>query len=113
VAYATGAVVLAEYLLVLPRLPELGGSFAERCAIVFALVAPLGLLLGVFLPTGLERLKAEDPSFIPWAWGINGMFSVVAPVLSVAVSMTFGISVLLVCAPLFYMLAGAALSPRG
>ena len=45
---------------------------------------------------------------MPWAWGLNGMASVVAPVLAVGVSVTFGVG-LLVCASIaVYLLAGAA-----
>ncbi len=47
----------------------------------------------------------------PWAWGVNGSFSVLAPVIAVAVSTTWGISVLLVLAALVYLVAGFSL-PR-
>jgi hypothetical protein len=106
-AYALAGVVLAEHLLALPRLSALVGlSFLVRCALVVALVAPIGLALGVFLPTALERLKSTAPALVPWAWGINGIFSVLAPILSIAFSMTFGISALLVCALPIYLAAG-------
>ena len=83
--------------------------FAARVALVFALVAPVGVCLGVFMPTGLTRLKAAAPAFAPWAWGINGIFSVLAPLIAVGVSMTWGISVLLAAALPFYLVAGFAL----
>ena len=76
-------------------------------------MAPIGLLLGTFFPTALARLKEEAGPFTPWAWGINGIFSVVAPLLSVAVSMTWGIDALLLGALPFYLVAGLALrAPR-
>jgi hypothetical protein len=78
-------------------------------AIVFALVAPVGTCLGVFMPTGLARLKAQAPAFAPWAWGINGIFSVLAPLLAVGVSISWGMSVLLAAALPFYLAAGFAL----
>jgi hypothetical protein len=40
---------------------------------------------------------------------LNGVFSVLAPLLSVSVTMTFGISALLLCALPVYMLAGLCL----
>ena len=79
-----------------------------RVALVAALVAPIGLLLGVFFPTGLERLKRVSPALVPWAWGLNGMASVVAPILAVAVSMTAGISALFLASVPVYLLAGFA-----
>jgi len=118
VSYTLAAVVLLEQLVLLPRLPSLLGlSFAGRVLLTAALVAPIGALLGVFVPTALERLKPEAPAFVPWAWGINGMFSVLAPLLSVAVSMTWGISALMLSAIPVYLLvgwiypAGGALTP--
>lgn len=110
VAFALAAVVLGEYFLALPRLGDLVGlPFALRVAIVFALVTPIGLCLGVFFPSALEQLKARSPAFVPWAWGLNGMFSVLAPVWAVAVSMTWGMSALLVGSLPVYLLASLAL----
>ena len=118
VSYALSAVVLALHLALLPLLPRLLAlPFAARVSIAVVLLAPVGCLLGVFVPTALERLKPEAPAFVPWAWGINGMFSVLAPLLSVAVSMTWGISALLLAAIPVYLAAGwvypppAAVSP--
>jgi spermidine synthase len=113
-ALAVAAVVVAEHGLALPRLPDLIGlPFAARGVIVSALVAPIGLLLGTFFPTALDRLKREASPFVPWAWGINGIFSVVAPLLSVAVSMTWGIGALLLGAVPFYLVAGLVLREPG
>jgi spermidine synthase len=110
VAFALAGVVLGEYFLALPRLGSLVAlPFAVRVAIVFALVAPIGLCLGVFFPSALEQLKARSPAFVPWAWGLNGMFSVLAPVWAVGVSMTWGMSALLVGAVPIYLLASFAL----
>jgi spermidine synthase len=110
VAYPLAAIVLAEHLLVLPRLSALVGlPFAARVAIVFALVLPIGVCLGTFFPAGLDRLKESASAFVPWAWGVNGVFSVVAPIVSVAVSMTWGISALLLSAVPLYLAAGLLL----
>jgi spermidine synthase len=113
VAYALAALVLVEHLLLLPRLHALVGlPFPARVAIVFALVLPIGVCLGTFFPTGLDRLKDEAQAFVPWAWGVNGIFSVVAPIVSVAVSMTWGISALLLAAVPVYLAAGMLLPER-
>ena len=112
VAYALGALILADHLLALPLLPRLLGlPFPLRVLIAALVVGPVGGLLGVFVPTALERLKPEAPAFVPWAWGINGMFSVLAPLLSVAVSMTWGISALLLAAVPVYLLVGWVYPP--
>ena len=111
-AYVLAAVVLAEYLLALPLLPRLDRlGFAPRAALVSTLILPIGLCLGAFLPQGMERLKRVAPEFVPWAWGVNGVFSVLAPVVAVAVSISWGISALLLAALPVYLVAGFALPP--
>ena len=111
-AYGLSAVVLVEHLLILPLLPGLIGlPMAARVAIVAACLLPFGLCMGAFFPAGLQRLKDEAPAFVPWAWGLNGVFSVVAPVLAVGISMTWGISALLLGSLLVYL--GAALAYPG
>ena len=88
---ALALLVLVERYIVFPRLLELMGlPLPLRATLVFAMIAPLGVALGVFFPAGLEALKRHAPEFVPWAWGINGIFSVLAPVLGVAFSMTYG-----------------------
>lgn len=107
---AVAAVVVLERALALPHLSGLVGlPFAGRAAIVAALVAPVGLLLGTFFPSALDRLKGEAGAFVPWAWGLNGVFSVLAPLLSVAVSVTWGINALLLGALPFYLVASLVL----
>jgi hypothetical protein len=107
VAYALAFCVLIEDRLLLPLLAH-GAvlAFGLRVAVVLALVAPIGLLLGVFVPTALQQLKGTSAPLVPWAWGINGIFSVVAPILAVAVSMSLGIELLLLLALPIYLVVG-------
>jgi spermidine synthase len=112
VSYVLAIVILLEYAFALPWLPDLIGlPFGARVALVVTLVLPLGLGLGVFLPSALERLKPTAPDYVPWAWGINGIFSVLGPVLSVAFSMTWGINALLLAAIPIYLTVGLCLPP--
>jgi spermidine synthase len=113
VAYALAAVVFAEYFAAFPQLPRLVGlPFGWRAALVAALVAPIGICLGVFLPSGLDRLKQGAPELAAWAWGVNGVFSVLAPVAAVAFSITWGIDALLLSAVPTYLAASLAVPPR-
>lgn len=110
VAYALAAIVLAEYAFIFPRLPDgIGLPFVLRAFIAFALVAPIGICLGVFLPSALDQLKERAAPFVPWAWGINGIFSVMAPVASVGWSITWGINALLLSALPIYLLVAWSL----
>ena len=45
------------------------------------------------MPIGLRRLSALYPEGVPWAWGINGITSVLASVLAIAVAITWGFAV--------------------
>jgi spermidine synthase len=111
-AYAVAGVVLVESTFALPLLPRLVGlGFGLRVLVVFLLVAPIGFLLGSFLPRGIERLKADAPELVPWAWGLNGIFSVLAPVFAIGLSVTWGIEFLLLAAIPVYLVAGWALPP--
>jgi hypothetical protein len=106
VAFLLAAFILGEFLAAFPQLPSmLGWPFAARVLIATALIFPIGICLGVFMPTGIDALKRVSPELVPWAWGVNGVFSVLAPLLAVAVSTTFGISALLVCAVPVYLVA--------
>jgi len=110
VSCTLAGVILVEHFLLAPRLPSLMAlPFALRATIVFLLVAPVGVCLGTFVPTALEQLKQAAPAFVTWAWGINGVVSVLAPVLAVAVSVTFGISALLLAAIPVYLVVGWSL----
>jgi hypothetical protein len=103
-------VLLLEHQLLLPWVLRRGDlAFPARVGLVFALVGPVGILLGTFFPSALERLKTGDSPFAPWAWGINGIFSVVGPILSVAISTTFGMGALLLSAIPVYLAAAWAL----
>jgi spermidine synthase len=112
VGYALAGLLLFEYAFVFPRLGALlAWPFALRVAVVVLLVAPLGLCLGTFFPWVLDRMKGSAASFAPWAWGVNGIFSVVAPIVSVGISMTFGTDALLLSAVPVYLLAVLLLPP--
>jgi len=109
VAYALSAAILVEALLFLPQLPRLLAlPFPARVGFTFLLVLPIGVGLGTFLPTGLEDLKRERPEAVPWAWGVNGVFSVLGPVLAVAFSITWGMRALLLAAVVVYLTAALA-----
>jgi hypothetical protein len=76
------------------------------------MVLPIGVLLGVFMPWGLDRLKATAPALVPWAWGINGIFSVLAPVASVAFAITWGSGALFLAAIPLYLAAVLIFPPQ-
>jgi spermidine synthase len=86
-------------------------SMLGRALTVAALLAPLGMLLGVPLPSALARVHARDAERIPWLWGINSAASVLGSITATMVSMSFGITVSLLAGIACYI-AARALWPR-
>ena len=81
----------------------IGLSFVARVLATIALLAPFGLTLGMAMPIGLRRLSGLHPSGVPWAWGVNGVASVLASVLAVFIAINFGFTVTTVLAGVWYL----------
>lgn len=79
--------------------------FGARVAVTIALLAPFGLLLGMAMPVGLRRLADLEPGGVPWAWGINGIASVLASVLAVAAAILWGFRITTLLAAAWYCAA--------
>jgi len=94
------------YLAVIPSLFQafLGSAFPLRVVVASAVLIPLGLVMGMFFPTGIQIIRRRNESFVPWAWGVNGCASVVATVLAVVLAMTYGFRVVTVLAVTVYLI---------
>src|SRR5207249_11874500 len=71
---------------------------AARMLIAVAMLVPMGLALGMPMPTGLRLLGAEAPQMVPWAWGINGALSVLGATLAIFIAMNWGFRLTLLAA---------------
>jgi len=91
----------------------LGWSLLARVLVSVLILAPLGILLGMPFPSGLRIIGEEVPSLVPWAWGVNGFFTVIGTVGALILGMAFGFKVVLVLAALCYLIALAAVSRTG
>jgi hypothetical protein len=78
-------------------------SWAMKAALVVLAAAPVSLALGLPFPLGL--IQVGDGRALPWAWGLNGAFSVVATPLANLMSRDVGFSSLLIVAAGLYALA--------
>ena len=105
------AVVAVVAALGLSRLIDAGipWPLPARIAFAVALIAPVGILLGMPLPGGMRLVAAGRADIIPWGWGINGAFSVVGATLAVFIAMNWGFSVTLLSAGAVYALAALTL----
>jgi hypothetical protein len=84
---------------------------AGRIAVALALLAPLGLCMGVPLPLAMLALGRREPTGIPWAWAINGASSVVASVGALWLAAFWGFSAVFLLALGCYALATLATRP--
>ena len=82
-------------------LATLGLPFAARAAVILALLAPVSLALGLPFPLGLSRTGSG--AFLPWAWALNGAFSVVATPLANLIAVQQGYDGVLLLALLLYV----------
>ena len=104
-----GAIVLWCLLALLGLEPLLlatiGLPWAARAAILLLVTAPVSIALGMPFPMGLARAGQAGGGFLPWAWGLNGAFSVVATPLANLVAVQSGFDRVLQTAVLLYALA--------
>lgn len=87
----------------------IGLGLAGRVAVAVALLAPVGLLLGVPFAYGIRLVNRLNPTIVPWAWAINGCLTVVGSILSVIISMNLGFRFVLLGAALLYFASFGAL----
>ncbi len=95
------------YSLLLPAITSAISGYPLVAKIVFssALVMPAGILMGIPFPLGISLLHTAAPRLIPWAWAVNGCFSVLAPILAIMLALSAGFQSVLFCGSSMYLLA--------
>jgi hypothetical protein len=102
---------LVAYVFLLPRL--LGGlvglAFVLKLGLSAAVLAPLGLAMGMPFPSGLRALAASvgegGENTIEWAWAMNAAASVLGSVLAMVIAIHYGLAVTLACGAGAYVVA--------
>lgn len=84
-----------------------------RIAIAVAMVAPLGVVLGAPFPLGLRLAAQKSQALVPWAWGINGFFTVLGSICALILGMAFGFRMVLAIAGACYILAFVSIAIAG
>jgi len=105
--------VLVAYLFALSPLFDALAALPTivRALIAVIFIAPLGLLMGGFLPLGIRDAGERFGELVPWAWGMNGAASVLGSVLTIALAMNLGFNLTLVVGLGFYLLGFLAWRP--
>ena len=61
-----------------------------RMLVALILLLPMGIALGVPMPTGIRLLRTRAPYLVAWAWGMNGALSVLGATLAIFIAMNWG-----------------------
>ena len=76
---------------------------------IFALLFPIGMVMGIPFPSGMAVLGEGREELIPWAWCINGALSVISSSLAMLLALAWGFSTVQLMAAACYFVAWAAL----
>jgi len=104
-AYAFGLSPLFGRWVGLPR--------PGRVLLAAAVLAPLGVALGIPMPSALRLLNRVAPRAVPWAWGVNGAASVLGSVGALVVALLAGFDRALLLGALAYVFALPGLRSLG
>ncbi len=100
VLYAFGLPMLFDATLGLP--------LAGRLAVSVALLAPLGIAMGMPFPRAIRTLGEQAPALVPWAWAVNGSTSVISAILATVLALSFGFTWVILGGAAAYLTAAAA-----
>lgn len=105
IGFAVAALVIV-FNLTLGNLLETyqGLPLVQKVGLVFAVLLPVGFMLGMPFPMGIRKLSDKYGSYVPVMWGINGWMSVIGSVLALVLAISFGFTQTLYIGALCYVL---------
>lgn len=83
-------------------------STPVRILISVLVLFPIGFFMGMAFPLGMKMALVKSQEVTPWLWGINGVMSVLATVISIIIAMNYGISASYWSGFVCYIIAAAA-----
>lgn len=98
-----GALALPRVVPALLPLP-----LAARITIAMAIVAPLGFLMGMPFPRGLQSTGRGAFPAPPFYWGLNGIFSVVGSLATMVIAVVSGFTWAMIGGAICYLVAAGA-----
>jgi hypothetical protein len=111
---ALGCVAILASLLALAvssiLTPLVGLALPLKMVITILLIAPLGFVMGMPFPTGLQRLEEWHAPSVRWAWSLNAAASVLGSVGSLVCSIYLGLIQTLIIGGAFYVAALAVVA---
>jgi hypothetical protein len=91
-AIAVAVIVAGRYLLPVVLASFVGAPTGLKIVVTVVMLAPLGVLLGMFFPCGMRLARLASADATPWYWALNGIFGVLCSALAVFISIHLGIS---------------------
>lgn len=83
----------------------LSQSLPIKIILAATLIAPIGLIIGAYFPSGIARVSDLSPKLIPWCWAVNALFGMLAslsiPLIARTTALPSGIWIACLC----YLLA--------
>lgn len=107
------------YLLISDSVTDTVLAWAEpaRIAVAVMMLFPVGLVLGMFLPTGIDRARemagaadSDEGRLVAWCWAVNGFFSVIGSTSTTMLSMTFGFDRTVIIGLVLYAVAAVVMT---
>lgn len=89
---AAAAILAAPSALRLALSQMMAAPMMSRILVAVALTFPIGVILGLFFPTGMRLASQVSAGETPWYWALNGVFGVLCSALAVFISIYTGIS---------------------
>jgi hypothetical protein len=84
-----------------------------RTAVFLLSIAPAAFFMGMPFPAGLSRLAGAASAAIPFAWGVNGFFSVAGASLATVGGLWIGFRGTVALGAVLYVIAGALFARIG
>lgn len=105
-------IAVVALVFVLPPLLDstLGLPIGLRTLVTVAVLLPLGFAMGMPFPTGLREVGSWPGDIVPWAWGVNGVVSVLGSVLAMLGAKLWGFQTVLLGGAAVYAIVFALAS---
>ncbi len=104
----TGAVFLATHGFLIQFF--LGAPTIVKVLVTAAYLFPVAFFMGMPFPLGILTIEQHSRSAVAWAWGMNGLFTVIGGLGSILISVFWGFRAGLLIGLGIYLLAGLLLA---
>lgn len=95
------------FILIYPAYFKVFLAFSTWWRVLAAviLILPVGFFMGMCFPLGILAISRQPEGAVAWAWGMNGLFTVIGGIISVVVSLFVGFNLTMLVGALIYVIA--------